>query len=220
LAKTFYLTPAGVQAGSKTQSGFSIFPICILTDRQVRETMLTVAIHKDESTQEAVRRAALELFAAKGYEGTSLREIAEAVDMTKAAIYYHFPSKEAVLLAIAAPVLGDTDAVLRRAESGDWMPEDVLRGLLEVMIKHHEVVAALASDIGAQARLSAQGASDGQEERLIALLMGESATLAKQAGAVGAVGVLRSGLSAFSHRLEDAKEHILDSALGALRGRA
>jgi AcrR family transcriptional regulator len=192
-----------------------------LTDRQVRrQHLLTVAIHEDESTRGAVGKAALELFAAKGYEGTSLREIAEAVDMTKAAIYYHFPSKDAVLLAITAPVLRDTDAVLRQAESGDWMPEDVLRRLLDVMIKHHEVVAALASDIGAQARLEARGAGSGQEERLISLLVGELPTLARQAAAVGAVGVLRSGCRAFSHRLEDAKEHILNSAMGALRGRA
>ena len=181
---------------------------------------MKVAAPPVESTSGAVRRAALELFAAKGYEGTSLREVAEAVRMTKAAIYYHFPSKDAVLLAIVEPVLGETDAVLRQARSEGWTPEDVLRGLLDVMIKHHDVVAALGSDIGAQARLDAHGAGGDQEERLISLLVGESPPLARHAAAVGAVGVLRSGTSAFSHRLEDAKEFILDSALGALRGTA
>ena len=42
------------------------------------------------------------LFAEKGYEGTSLRDIAEAAGMTKAALYYWFPEKEALFQRVVA----------------------------------------------------------------------------------------------------------------------
>ena len=43
---------------------------------------------------------ALELFTEQGYDGTSLREIAEKLGVTKAAIYYHFASKDDILMAL------------------------------------------------------------------------------------------------------------------------
>jgi AcrR family transcriptional regulator len=43
---------------------------------------------------------ALERFTQKGYAETSLREIAEELGFSKAALYYHFPSKQDILLAL------------------------------------------------------------------------------------------------------------------------
>src|SRR5580704_12464879 len=45
-------------------------------------------------TRARIQQVALELFAEQGYDKTSLREIAERLDVTKAALYYHFKSKE------------------------------------------------------------------------------------------------------------------------------
>jgi AcrR family transcriptional regulator len=50
-------------------------------------------------TRAEAERIALSLFSSKGYEATSLREIAEGLGITKAALYYHFPSKESIVLA-------------------------------------------------------------------------------------------------------------------------
>ena len=43
---------------------------------------------------------ALDLFIEKGFDGTSLREIAEQLGFTKAALYYHFASKDDILMAL------------------------------------------------------------------------------------------------------------------------
>lgn len=42
---------------------------------------------------------ALALFTDQGYEGTSMRQIADALGINKASLYYHFPNKEALLRA-------------------------------------------------------------------------------------------------------------------------
>ncbi|MFG3260492.1 TetR/AcrR family transcriptional regulator [Streptomyces sp. NPDC048172] len=49
------------------------------------------------NTRQRIQDVALELFAEQGYEKTSLREIAERLDVTKAALYYHFKTKEDIL---------------------------------------------------------------------------------------------------------------------------
>src|SRR5260370_24370599 len=50
-------------------------------------------------TKGALMRAALGLFAAKGYEGTSVRAIARAVGLSESVLYAHFDSKRAVFEA-------------------------------------------------------------------------------------------------------------------------
>ncbi len=52
------------------------------------------------NTRQRIQDVALGLFAEQGYEKTSLREIAEQLDVTKAALYYHFKTKEEILVSI------------------------------------------------------------------------------------------------------------------------
>jgi AcrR family transcriptional regulator len=55
---------------------------------------------KSKDTRERILDIALELFIDQGYDKTSLREIAERLGFSKAAIYYHFSSKEDILMAL------------------------------------------------------------------------------------------------------------------------
>jgi AcrR family transcriptional regulator len=52
------------------------------------------------STRERILNVSLELFTDQGYDKTSLRQIAERLGFTKAAIYYHFTSKGDILMAL------------------------------------------------------------------------------------------------------------------------
>ncbi|MFF3919845.1 TetR/AcrR family transcriptional regulator [Streptomyces sp. NPDC001852] len=54
------------------------------------------------NTRQRIQDVALELFAEQGYEKTSLREIAERLDVTKAALYYHFKTKEEIIVSVFA----------------------------------------------------------------------------------------------------------------------
>ncbi len=55
------------------------------------------------STRQRILDTAIELFTEQGYDGTSLREIAERVGVTKAALYYHFASKSEIVTALWEP---------------------------------------------------------------------------------------------------------------------
>jgi AcrR family transcriptional regulator len=52
------------------------------------------------TTKDRILEAALDYFITLGFDGTSLRQIAERVGLTKAALYYHFASKDDILSAL------------------------------------------------------------------------------------------------------------------------
>jgi AcrR family transcriptional regulator len=53
-----------------------------------------------KGTRERILDIALDLFIDKGFDKTSLREIAEQLGFSKAALYYHFASKDDILMAL------------------------------------------------------------------------------------------------------------------------
>src|SRR5712692_3759684 len=63
-------------------------------------------------TRVRVQKVALELFAEQGYEKTSLREIAERLGVTKAALYYHFKSKEDIVRSFTEDYVTELDALI------------------------------------------------------------------------------------------------------------
>lgn len=73
---------------------------------------MTDATVRREDTRSRIQEIALELFAEKGYDATSLREISERLGFTKAALYYHFKSKEEIVESITADHLARIDALI------------------------------------------------------------------------------------------------------------
>jgi AcrR family transcriptional regulator len=63
-------------------------------------------------TREKIQAVAVELFAEHGYEKTSLREIAERLDVTKAALYYHFNTKEAIVVSLFEDLIAGIDEII------------------------------------------------------------------------------------------------------------
>ncbi|MEV4542856.1 transcriptional regulator, TetR family [Micromonospora echinaurantiaca] len=68
-------------------------------------------------TRERIKAVALELFTEQGYEKTSLREIAERLDVTKAALYYHFKSKDEIVTSFVEDRLELIDELIAWAEA-------------------------------------------------------------------------------------------------------
>jgi AcrR family transcriptional regulator len=63
-------------------------------------------------TRERIREVAMELFAEQGYDKTSLREIAERLGVTKAALYYHFKSKEDIVASAFDDFLAEVERIV------------------------------------------------------------------------------------------------------------
>ncbi|MGC5012371.1 TetR/AcrR family transcriptional regulator [Streptosporangium sp. DT93] len=58
-------------------------------------------MREQSDTRTRIQETALRFFIEQGYEATSLREIAEALGVTKAALYYHFKTKDDIVLSLA-----------------------------------------------------------------------------------------------------------------------
>lgn len=82
-----------------------------------------------------ILECALDLFAEKGYHGTSVRDIARAVDVTVPAIYYHYRNKQDLLVTM---IMSSIDDVLERAqqavEEAGPAPDDRLSALVEAIV--------------------------------------------------------------------------------------
>jgi AcrR family transcriptional regulator len=126
-------------------------------------------------TREQIRDVALELFAEQGYEKTSLREIAERLGVTKAAVYYHYRTKEEILESLFSDLLGGVQeiidwgraqpagqetrrAVLERYSSLIGDPPERFGRLVRFMQQSQNSIKELA--IGAGMRTSMQALAD------------------------------------------------------------
>jgi len=98
-------------------------------------------------TRQEILDAALVLFADQGYDKTSLREIAEEVGVTKAALYYHFRSKEDILLALVEPIMSMQTTVVEALRDGrlrdpaTWEPS--LEGVLDALFTNRRIFALM-----------------------------------------------------------------------------
>jgi AcrR family transcriptional regulator len=88
-------------------------------------------------TRERIQAIALELFAEQGYEKTSLREIAERLGVTKAALYYHFKSKEDIVGSFVEDYRAELEQVIAWGASQPRTPET----RAEILARYAEIVS-------------------------------------------------------------------------------
>ena len=68
------------------------------------------------STRDTIVETALELFSRRGYDGTSVRDIARAVGIRESSLYNHFPSKRAIFDAIVDFCVQQSERYFRGSE--------------------------------------------------------------------------------------------------------
>lgn len=90
-----------------------------------------------QSTADAILDAAIELFIESGFEQTSMDAIAEAADVAKGTLYYHFSSKEGLVEAIIERYASSCEAALEEIVRDTWL--DALQKLEQMNIKQVEL---------------------------------------------------------------------------------
>lgn len=91
------------------------------------------------TTKERMKQVALPLFARKGYEGTTMNEIAELVGIKKASLYAHYKGKEELFFAIYEDLEQDYVILTKRimSECEGCSAEDKLRQMFEQYVGYY-----------------------------------------------------------------------------------
>jgi AcrR family transcriptional regulator len=128
---------------------------------------------KDRSdTRTRIQDVALELFTEQGYEATSLREIAERLGVTKAALYYHFRTKEDIVGSLVQDRVDALDELIRWAgtqPAGPALRRDFVRRYADELHqdRHHEVMRFFERN---QTSLRDHPKSEQMRERMFAIM--------------------------------------------------
>lgn len=105
-----------------------------------------------EPTANEIRRVALELFSARGYDGTSVRDISDSVGIRKSSMYNHFPSKEAILWELTSQAfteLHEAWATAAQQLPGNATPLERLSAFVRSDVRFHALHRKEASIINA-----------------------------------------------------------------------
>jgi AcrR family transcriptional regulator len=120
----------------------------VKTARQpVADEQLRVVEHSAARTR--VLDAALDLFAEHGVSGTSRQMIADAVGITKAAVYHQFRTKEQIVLAVTERELARLLPALEQAEAhsdGSQARDVLLVHVIEMAVRDRRLVRTLQFD--------------------------------------------------------------------------
>src|SRR5438552_7968028 len=104
-------------------------------------------LRRSAELRDRLFRAALALFAKKGYAETTVEDITEAADAGKGTFFNYFPSKEHVLMAFGEMQLAKLSTIVQEAKKSDLPMQEVLRTLVlrmtEEPIRNPAIVRAL-----------------------------------------------------------------------------
>ena len=151
----------------------------------------------DLDTRTRIQRIALELFTENGYEATSLREIAERLGFTKAALYYHFKTKDEIVDSLV------DERAARMAELVAWAQTqprtlesrcEVLRRYSDMLHQqeHHALVRFFERNQSSMAQHKAGAVMKERLRELQDMLADPSAPLTKRIRASLAIFALHS----------------------------
>ncbi|MER6448545.1 TetR family transcriptional regulator [Streptomyces venezuelae] len=160
-------------------------------------------------TRQRIQDVALELFAEQGYEKTSLREIAERLEVTKAALYYHFKTKEDIIISIFEDLTRPIDELITWAEGQPRTLEtkrEVLRRYSEAMAGGAVLYRFMQENQATTRELPIGQTVKKRLFTLVELLRTQDGPLEDQVRCVSALFTLHAGMMFLQHVEGDPEE--------------
>jgi len=145
-------------------------------------------------TRQRLIEVAVDLFTRHSFAGTSLQMIADEMGFTKAAIYYHFRTREELLAAVVEPIFEQLSAIITAAESqrsAAARADHMLLGYAELAVANRALVSVLACDPSVTTLLRDQPHWSELINRQLALLAGD----VRGAGGLIKATVVLAGIS-------------------------
>jgi AcrR family transcriptional regulator len=156
------------------------------------------------STRQRILDIALELFVEHGYDKTSLREIAERLGTTKAALYYHFERKQDILLELHLRLhaLGrDALAAFERLPEGQARADawpDLVDRFIDEVVENRELVLLHQRNHNAFVELTNderhQAANDDMEVQFRRILQSSAISLDRRVRMICSLGAVVGAL--------------------------
>ena len=142
------------------------------------------------NTRQRIQQVAVELFTEQGYDATSLRQIAERLGLTKAALYYHFRTKEDIAVSFFEDY---GHAVEDLTEWGESRPNsiDTKRELLaryaDLLVAHMPAMRFMHENRPALRKFNKEQLFQERMGRLIRILASDEDTLLRRLRAFDAI---------------------------------
>ena len=162
-----------------------------------------------ERTRQQILETAERLFAEHGYDATSLQMIADAMGLTKAAVYYHFPAKVDIKHALLLPrveqlgTLLDEAAAIRARRA---RLEYLVNGFVDFFVQSRQYALTTTDPASKREKLDEEPLS--MRRRAVTLIFGDNPTAAERI-AIRAV----SCIPEFLPELADLSDEELRAAL-------
>jgi AcrR family transcriptional regulator len=147
----------------------------------------------EERMDRRIARLALARFRIGGFAGTSIADLAGALGISKAAIYYHYRSKDALLHYLIDPLLDAIDACIQDHDTpaaSARTARQLLDGYLAVLIAHREVVPLVTTDVAVLNHPRIGPRLRAQNQQLESLLAAPDTSLSARLRAEAALGAI------------------------------
>jgi AcrR family transcriptional regulator len=163
-------------------------------------------------TRARILDAALDVFSEHGFEGSSLQEIADRLELTKAALYYYFRSKDELLEALVEPAVRGVDEILDACSGEPDTParrKEFMKQYLDYFLQQRRLIAYITRDLATLAHPAISAGNEERRTRMEAILAGADLDFADQVRVTMAFG----GMQATIAQYPDADESELRAAL-------
>lgn len=164
--------------------------------------------------RELITSAALRAFTERGYESTTIGDLAAELDISKAAIAYYFPTKDTFLDEFVAPFLDDLDQAVPTSRQPAIDTNVVVGAYLDTLIAHHRVATWVDTDPIIQNHPVHGARLADINQRLIRRITNSSRRTADRARAIAVLGGLwRPARELTTEQLTQHRDDIIDAAL-------